>query len=77
MLRRYAAGSTFGSGAGGKVMSGSEGDVNVELVPLLARGGDLRELLEDLVPFELFEPLLGNTFPFFRLKKPMMDWLVV
>lgn len=33
-------------------MSGSEGDVKVESVPLLARGGDLRELLEDLVPFE-------------------------
>lgn len=71
MLRRYAAGSTFGSGAGGKVMSGSEGDVNVEPVPLLARGGDLRELLEDLVPFELVES--SFTFPFFRLKKPMMD----
>lgn len=73
MLRRYAAGSTFGSGAGGKVMSGSEGEVNVEPVPLLARGGDLRELLEDLVPFELVEASLGDTFPFFRLKKPMMD----
>lgn len=71
MLRRYAAGSTFGSGAGGRVMSGSEGDVNVEPVPLLARGGDLRELLDDLVPFELIS--LGGAFPLFRLKKPMMN----
>lgn len=74
MLRRYAAGSIFGSGAGGKVMSGSEGDENEEPVPLLARGGDLRELLDDLVPSDLVESPLGDTFPFFRLKKPMMDW---
>lgn len=58
-------------------MSGSEGDVKVKSVPLLARGGDLRELLDDLVPFELVESPLGGAFPFFRLKKPMMNWPAV
>lgn len=54
-------------------MSGSEGDVNVEPVPLLARGGDLRELLDDLVPFEMIESSFCGAFPPFRLKKPMMN----
>ncbi len=72
MLRRYAAGSILGSGGGGRVMSWSDGEVNADPFPLLGRGGDLRELFEDFVPFELIESPLADSLPFFRLNRPIL-----
>ena len=74
MLRRYAAGSSFGSGGAGNVMSGSDGDVYAEAEPFLAaaRGWDFRELFDERVPSDAAKSPLADDFGFFRLNRPIM-----
>ena len=71
MLRRYAAGSSFGSGGAGKVISGSDGDVNVEPLPFFAIG-DLSELFDEREPFRGAESPFVATLLLFRLKRPIL-----
>lgn len=70
MLRKYAAGSSFGSGGAGKVMSGSDGDVNVDPLPFFVIGRDLSELFDEREPF--IESPFVAILPFFRLKIPIL-----
>lgn len=69
MLRRYAAGSSLGSGGAGRVMSGSDGDVYVDPLSIL---GDLSEFLEEREPFRGAESPLVAALPFFRLKRRIL-----
>lgn len=72
MLRRYAAGSSFGSGGAGNVMSGRDGDVNVDPLPFFVIGSDLRELFDDREPFRAAASPLVVILLLFRLKIPIM-----
>lgn len=71
MLRRYAAGSSFGSGASGNVISGIEGELKGE--PLLGLvGGEDRKGAVELRLLSLFrETLSAVCLEPFRLKRPI------
>ena len=68
MLRRYAAGSKFGSGGPGKVMSAMEGEVKEGLRAF--RGGDFKELA--LFARLLESPLVDILLALLRLKRPIL-----
>ena len=72
MLRRYAAGSTSGSGAFGTMTSGIDGDLNVE-EPLVNLGGckGLRPTLELRLPFEAIEALSIDALEPLRENRPI------
>lgn len=72
MLRRYAAGSTSGSGAFGTMTSGIDGDLNVE-EPLATLGGckGLRPTLELRLPLEAIEALSIDALEPLRENKPI------
>ena len=73
MLRRYAAGSSFGSGGAGRVMSRTEGDVNAESLVGLDSGEDLKEDARD--PLTAFNSPHAFTFTLelLRPKRPIVQ----
>lgn len=71
MLRRYAAGSSFGSGGSGKVTSGIEGELNCRPLVVLVGGGE-RKVAEELRLLSLVtESLSAVGLEFLRLKRPI------
>ena len=75
MLRRYAAGSSAGSGALGKVTSGIDDEVNVELLEPLVPLGDwrgVRPALESRVPAEAVESPPIDALEPLRVKRPIV-----
>lgn len=54
-------------------MSGSDGDVNVDPVPLWGAVGDLSEFLDEIEPFRTVESPFVATLPFFRLKRRILE----
>lgn len=53
------------------MMSGSDGDVNVDPFPFLVMGEDLSELFDECEPFRAAELPFVATLPVFRLKRPI------
>lgn len=79
MLRRYAAGSTAGSGAFGKTTSGIdsiEGDMNVEPLVALEDGRGRTPALELRLLFDAMESPSIDAFEPLRENKPIAGTVV-